>query len=53
MHFLSLRVGSEESLFRSYPLYEIQVAAEAAEKILKFHWPLTHEAFVQNRRVAP
>ncbi len=53
MAFLSLRVQSADSTFPSYPLYEIDVAAQQAEEILKEYWPLTHAAFVANGRVAP
>lgn len=53
MAFLSLRVQSTDSTFPSYPLYEIDVAAQQAEAILKEYWPLTHAAFVANGRVAP
>ncbi len=53
MHFLSLRVHDENAQFISYPQYEIQLAATAAEEILKAGWPITHAAFCENRRVAP
>lgn len=54
MAFLSLRVHEPEgSTFVSYPLWEIDVAARACEEIFKSGWPLTHDAFVKNGRVAP
>jgi thymidylate synthase (FAD) len=53
MAFLSLRVNDESAKFISYPLHEIQLAAEACELALKGGWPLTHRAFVENGRVAP
>lgn len=53
MAFLSLRTHNPDAAFVSYPLYEIEVAAEAVEQILKEGWPLTHEAFVANGRVGP
>lgn len=53
MHFLSLRVHSEDATFVSYPLHEIQVAAEACEQLFRAGWPSTWDAFVKNGRVAP
>ncbi|OWK34341.1 FAD-dependent thymidylate synthase [Fimbriiglobus ruber] len=53
MSFLSLRVGSEEATFRSYPLHEIELGALACEEMFKQGWPITHAAFVLNGRVAP
>lgn len=53
MHFLSLRVHSEDAKFVSYPLYEIQVAAETCERLFRAGWPICYEAFVNNGRVAP
>ena len=53
MAFLSLRVGTDESMFRSYPLYEIDQAARRIEAIFEAHWPITHAAFVASGRVAP
>lgn len=53
MSFLSLRTHDPDSAFPSYPLYEIEVAANACEQILKEHWPLTYRAFNENRRVSP
>lgn len=53
MAFLSLRVHDPEATFVSYPLWEIDMAARAAEEILKEGWPITYAAFVANGRVAP
>lgn len=53
MAFLSLRTHEPDSKFVSYPLYEIEVAARACEEILKSGWPITHQAFCDNGRVAP
>ena len=53
MNFLSLRVESDNSTFRSYPQIEIQQAAMQIEDIFKQHMPATHKCFVANGRVAP
>lgn len=53
MNFLSLRVESDNSTFRSYPQYEIDLAARKVERNFQEQMPLTHKAFVQNGRVAP
>lgn len=53
MAFLSLRTHHPEATFVSYPLYEIEVAAEAVESIFAEHWPITYQAFVDNGRVGP
>lgn len=53
MHFLSLRTHEENAKFVSYPLYEIEVAARAAENVLAEGWPITYKAFIDNGRVAP
>lgn len=53
MNFLSLRVESDDSTFRSYPQYEIDLAARKVERNFQEQMPLTHKAFVQNGRVAP
>jgi len=53
MNFLSLRVESDDSLVRSYPQKEIQMGAEQVEAIFAELMPLTHQAFVENGRVAP
>lgn len=53
MAFLSLRTHEPEASFVSYPLWEIEVAARSAEKILAASWPMTYKAFCDNGRVAP
>src|SRR5690606_23966465 len=53
MNFLSLRVESANSLFRSYPQWEIQAGAEQVEKYFAEEMPITHRTFVNNGRVAP
>lgn len=53
MNFLSLRVESDDSLVRSYPQYEIDVAAQEVESIFSELMPHTHRAFVKNGRMAP
>jgi len=53
MAFLSLRTHDPEAKFVSYPLYEIEVAAQACEKIFAAGWPITYNAFVKNGRVGP
>lgn len=53
MHFLSLRVRDVDAAFPSYPQAEIEEAALACEEILATGWPITYEAFLMNRRVAP
>jgi thymidylate synthase (FAD) len=53
MAFLSLRTRHDDSAFPSYPQREIEMVAEAMEAHLARLMPLTHDAFVQARRVAP
>lgn len=53
MHFLSLRTKHEDSVFPSYPQWEINWVADQMEVIFKELWPMTHAAFVRNGRVAP
>lgn len=53
MHFLSLRTHDERAAFPSHPLAEIEEAARQMETIFAEHWPLTWEAFIAARRVAP
>ncbi len=53
MAFLSLRHHDPDATFVSYPLWEIDLAAQVAESFLKEGWPITHKAFVENGRVAP
>lgn len=53
MNFLSLRRKVEGSLFPSYPQREIEMVAEQYETFFNELMPLTHDAFVENGRVAP
>jgi thymidylate synthase (FAD) len=53
MNFLSLRVDSEDSTYRSKPLREIQMVADQYERDFAQRAPITHSAFVANGRVAP
>lgn len=52
MHFLSLRVSSEDSLVPTYPQLEIQTAAEIMEAIFAEHWPVTYAAWVEAGRTS-
>lgn len=53
MAFLALRTHEPTAATVSYPLYEIELAARAAEQIFLRGWPLTHAAFQATNRVAP
>ena len=53
MAFLSLRHHDPEAMFVSYPLWEIDLAAQVCEQILADGWPITHAAFLKNGRVGP
>jgi thymidylate synthase (FAD) len=53
MNFLSLRVQDEGAAHVSRPQKEIEYGALQLEAAFKEHFPLTHEAFVKNLRVAP
>lgn len=53
MAFLSLRTHDPDAQHVSYPLYEIEQVALRLEEIFKRHWPITHRAFCDNKRVAP
>lgn len=53
MAFLSLRTHDAAAKFVSYPLYEIEEAAKACERMFAEAWPITHAAFVECGRVAP
>lgn len=35
------------------PLWEIKIAAEQVERLFAMGWPITYQAFVDNKRVAP
>ena len=53
MHFLSLRTDHPEARSPSKPMWEIAVAAEAAEAFFAEHFPITYQAYVANGRTAP
>lgn len=53
MNFLSLRIESADSLVRSYPQWEIDIAAKKVQRIFAEVMPETYKAFVANGRVAP
>lgn len=53
MAFLGLRTHEPTAAFPSYPLHEIDEAARACEAVFAEGWPITHDAFVRNGRVAP
>lgn len=53
MNFLSLRIDSADSNYRSRPQREIEMVAEQMEEIFAELMPATHEAFVRFGRVAP
>lgn len=51
--FLSLRIHNPEAVFVSYPQYEIQQAAKQIEYITAQLFPIAHDCFHANGRVAP
>lgn len=54
MAFLSLRVYEpDKSIYVSYPLWEIDMAARACEQLFAQGWPITYKAFCDNGRVGP
>jgi thymidylate synthase (FAD) len=53
MNFLSLRVDSPDATFPSKPMREINIVADAYEQHFAAHAPMTHQAFIDNGRVAP
>lgn len=53
MHFLSLRQRHDDAQFPSKPQIEINYVADGYERLLQEQAPLTHAAYVNNRRVAP
>lgn len=53
MHFLSLRTHDEEAKFPSFPMYEIEDVARGMEAHFALLYPVTHEAWDANGRVAP
>jgi len=54
MNFLSLRTHRPEKANKvSYPLWEIEMAANKVEKLFAKHWPITYKAFNDFGREAP
>jgi thymidylate synthase (FAD) len=53
MSFLSLRTKHEDSMFPSYPQWEINQVADQMEIFFAEAFPLTHAAFNKNGRVSP
>lgn len=53
MNFLSLRLGSEDATFPSYPQREIEMVAERYEKFFGDTMPITYRSFIKNGRVSP
>lgn len=53
MNFLSLRVDSPDAAIRTRPQYEIEQVAEQIEEIFSERFPIVHETFIKNGRVAP
>ncbi len=53
MNFLSLRVKSEDSMFPSFPMWEINQAANQMEGDFSIRMPITHIKFVEFGRVQP
>lgn len=53
MAFLSLRTHRPDADRVSYPLHEIELAANQVEDIFRQHWPITHAAFLKHGRTAP
>lgn len=53
MHFLSLRTKHEDSMFPSFPMWEINQVANQMEDIFSRYFPITHSAFNMAKRVAP
>lgn len=53
MSFLSLRTKYEDSVFPSYPQWEINQVANMMEDYFHKLFPITHNAFHNNGRVSP
>lgn len=53
MNFLTLRTKHKDSMFPSFPMWEINQVADQMEAQFKEAFPLTHAAFCENKRVAP
>lgn len=52
MNFLSLR-SERQGAFPSFPQHEIAVVADRMESLFAEAMPVTHWAFIENKRVAP
>ena len=53
LHFLGLRTKDENALYPSYPLWEIERLALQVEDMVIANFPITHEVWDRNGRVAP
>lgn len=53
MSFLSLRTKNPQSMFPSFPQWEISQVADQMEALFREKFPLTWEAFDDNGRVSP
>ena len=53
MNFLSLRVLSGDSAYKSFPMWEIHNVAQQMETCFANIMPLTHKSFIKNGRVQP
>lgn len=53
MSFLSLRVKSDESLYPSFPMWEIEQVALQMEHHFYQQFPITYDCFIKHGRVAP
>ena len=53
MNFLSLRVKSDDSAYKSYPQQEINMVANIMEGFFAGVAPTVHAEFVKHGRVAP
>lgn len=53
MHFLSLRIDTVENRYPSHPQWEVEHVARKFQLAFSEFWPITHELFVANGRVAP
>jgi thymidylate synthase (FAD) len=52
MHFLSLRTHEPEAAFVSYPQWEIEAAARAAEAVFEAGWPIAYQAWQESGRIS-
>lgn len=53
MHFLELRTRAANAKRKSFPLWEINNAADQLEAIFAEHFPISHEVWVRNGRLVP